>query len=575
MVRGPVAEPAPAPRPPAERDATTRHHGPPRRLAAARTWIARRPWAAVWVAVAALTVLAFQLRWRGLAGPLWIDEGISTGIASHPLTEIPGLLRQDGSPPLYYLLLHVWIQLFGTSEFHLHAMSVGFALLAVPAAAWAVARTFGPLASCLAAALVAVLPYVGLYADEVRMYSLVLLLALLTTGAFLRAYVERDRRWIPGFGVALVLVLYSHNWGLFFAMAVALAFLVLLAVTPDRRRLLLEGAAGFGLTAVLFAPWLPTLAFQSAHTGAPWSHEPSWKSLSRGTTYILGGSLPDAVLLLVVGAGLAQLAVSGTARQRRAAAATLVLAAGTLLIAYAWSRLASPAWAQRYLVVVLAPLIVLIAAGLSRTRGLGVAAVVVCFLFAWQGKPTLGVLGSKSNVRDLATAVGPRLPHGTLVFSPQPEQVPNLVYSFPAGMQWLTPLGTPPDASVMDWRDAMGKLDAARYDTVLRPAVAGLAPGTRLLLVQAMFKHPTAPWTRRIRVIARQWRNALGREPTLQLIRYLRPVGSSTRSKVSGWLYVKRARPLSSSSARRASVTIETVGVVRRTHGHRRGRHRP
>ena len=34
-------------------------------------------------------------------------------------------------------------------------------------------------------------PYVGLYADETRMYSLLLLLALLVCGAFLRAFVLR------------------------------------------------------------------------------------------------------------------------------------------------------------------------------------------------------------------------------------------------------------------------------------------------------------------------------------------------------------------------------------------------
>ena len=41
-----------------------------------------------------------------------MDEAITTGIASHSLSAIPGLLRHDGSPPLYYFLLHFWIQAF-------------------------------------------------------------------------------------------------------------------------------------------------------------------------------------------------------------------------------------------------------------------------------------------------------------------------------------------------------------------------------------------------------------------------------------------------------------------------------
>jgi mannosyltransferase len=46
----------------------------------------------------------------------WIDEAITVGIASHEPGEIPSLLRQDGSPPLYYLLPHAWIAVAGTGE---------------------------------------------------------------------------------------------------------------------------------------------------------------------------------------------------------------------------------------------------------------------------------------------------------------------------------------------------------------------------------------------------------------------------------------------------------------------------
>lgn len=55
-------------------------------------------------AMAGLALLALgslYLRTRALGSSFWIDEGLSVGIASHPLADIPGLLRQDGSPPLY------------------------------------------------------------------------------------------------------------------------------------------------------------------------------------------------------------------------------------------------------------------------------------------------------------------------------------------------------------------------------------------------------------------------------------------------------------------------------------------
>src|SRR5690242_9570581 len=79
-------------------------------------------------AVAALIAVAAVLRLRALSAPYWIDEGISVGISSHPLSAIPGVLRQDGSPPLYYLLLHVWMALFGSAPQATHALSAVLAI---------------------------------------------------------------------------------------------------------------------------------------------------------------------------------------------------------------------------------------------------------------------------------------------------------------------------------------------------------------------------------------------------------------------------------------------------------------
>ncbi len=64
----------------------------------------------------ALVALSLYLRTRDLDAGFWIDEGLSVGIADRPLADIPGVLRLDGSPPLYYSLLHVWMALAGRSE---------------------------------------------------------------------------------------------------------------------------------------------------------------------------------------------------------------------------------------------------------------------------------------------------------------------------------------------------------------------------------------------------------------------------------------------------------------------------
>ncbi len=102
-----------------------------------------------------LTLASLALRVGQLRFHYWIDEAISVGIASHPLSALHDLLRQDGSPPLYYLLLHGWMALWGRGEVATHALSLGFALLTVPVAYWGGAGLFGRRAGIYAAMLAA------------------------------------------------------------------------------------------------------------------------------------------------------------------------------------------------------------------------------------------------------------------------------------------------------------------------------------------------------------------------------------------------------------------------------------
>ena len=57
-----------------------------------------------------------------------MDEAITVGISSHHLSAIPGIMRQDGSPPLFYLLLHFWMAMVGNGEAATHWLSEIFAV---------------------------------------------------------------------------------------------------------------------------------------------------------------------------------------------------------------------------------------------------------------------------------------------------------------------------------------------------------------------------------------------------------------------------------------------------------------
>src|SRR4051794_19314985 len=162
--------------------------------------------------LAVLVAASALLRTGSIAGPFWIDEGISVGIASHALTDIPGVLRQDGSPPLYYMLLHEWMRAFGDGEAATHSLSLLFAIATVPAALWAGWSLFGRRAGLICGVLAAVNPLLSAYAEETRMYSLMALLGLLAAAALVHVFVFRRRAYLALLIPMLAALLYTHNW---------------------------------------------------------------------------------------------------------------------------------------------------------------------------------------------------------------------------------------------------------------------------------------------------------------------------------------------------------------------------
>src|SRR3954454_22344531 len=270
--------------------------------------------AAAIAAFGGLLAISLAYKARGLGSAYWIDEGLSVGIGSHPFFDISRLLIKDGSPPLYYMLLHVWMGWFGTSEFATQSLSAIFGLLCVPAAFWAGNVMMGRRVAWPAAAIAAVNPFLTLRSYEARMYAPMILIGIVTSTAFVLAYLHRRAVWRPVFGLLLALILYTHNWGLFFGAACVVAFAWLWRSAPaaERRPLLRDAAIGFGVTALLYAPWLPTLASQARHTGAPWSTRPMFDELIFGTGTTIGGRGPSVALALAAG-----LAISAMAAHRR------------------------------------------------------------------------------------------------------------------------------------------------------------------------------------------------------------------------------------------------------------------
>jgi hypothetical protein len=458
------------------------------------------------LALALLMAASLLLRTGALSTGYWIDEGIAVGIASHPLSDIPRILGQDGNPPLYYLLLHVWMLASGDGEAATRALSLLFALLAIPASFWAGSRIFDRRAGFVAAAGAAGAPFLTYYAQETRMYSLVVLLSILASASFALAFVRGERRHVVWLGVWLALLLYTHTWGLFLSAAMGVAWVVMW------RRGWVEGGDGARLAVVLaalYAPWLPSVLSQAAHTAAPWAERPS-PLLLLGVPGGLFGYL--SLPLLIVAVFFALRRRPPVDRAVRVLAGVAVI---TVSLAWVCSQI-QPAWATRYLAVVLGPVLLALASVVSRgARWTGLALIGVAAVWLMSGPPP-----NKSNVRTVSTSVAPQVRAGDLVVATQPEQVPSLYRYLPEGLVYRTPIGLVLDPRQTDWRNGLERMRAGKAERELLPAVARLDRGRRVLIItpEPGARVSQSKWARAVRVRTREWSAALASSPRLRKV---------------------------------------------------------
>ncbi len=141
---------------------------------------------------------------------LWLDEGISLLIARWDLAS---LLRGDWDwqLPLYPVILHYWMAIFGHGEVSGRMVSALCGALSVLLAYRVGASLFGRPAGLLAALFLALSPLHVLYSQEARRYSLHILLSLASMSCFLKV-IRTGRAAIAAAYLATSLgLLYSQN----------------------------------------------------------------------------------------------------------------------------------------------------------------------------------------------------------------------------------------------------------------------------------------------------------------------------------------------------------------------------
>jgi uncharacterized membrane protein len=492
---------------------------PPRRYASflevpaivdvhAPRWFNRLPlWLSTGGVLVLLMAISAFIRTRTLSGELWFNEAGAVGLASQPLGSLLGAVHRAGAAPLYYLVLHVWIDLFGTGETATHAMSLLLGVLSVPVAMWVGWSIAGRRAGIFAAVLFAFSSFLTRYAQETQPYELMVVLALLATAGLVHGFVYRRRAYLWLFGACLAVMLCTQGSALLYWIGAACALVfVWRSLDADRREGFARDAAlCFGVAALLFVPWLPTAIDQIAHATNPWHYTPLMGFTV--PSQLLGSERVDVTLLICVVIAVAPLFTR--ARRRTPDAAVFWALIAIPAVAILVGRIVGffvPIWAWRYFAPIVAPLLLLGGLSAARARVVGVIAIIFCVAF-------LANAGSfapafKSDMKDVTAEMYPYLHTGDLVVLGQPEQAPLAWYYLPAGLQYASTMGRAGDPAVMNWMGAQARLQAANPRATLEPLIASLKPGQQLLYVRPLTegaKNWNATWAQLVRRRSAQW----------------------------------------------------------------------
>src|SRR3954453_16948206 len=145
------------------------------------------------------------------------DEAVTVGRVLHASfgATMHVVANGERSPPLYYSLAWLWSKIFGTGEVGLRALSAVIGTLLIPVAYFAARRFASSRAGLLAAALVALNPYLLWYSQEARSYGLFVLFSALGL-LFFADSLERSRsRDLALWAAASALAVWSQSVGPF------------------------------------------------------------------------------------------------------------------------------------------------------------------------------------------------------------------------------------------------------------------------------------------------------------------------------------------------------------------------
>lgn len=216
---------------------------------------------------------------------LYMDEAYSVYYSQQSVTELFYTISIDQNPPLYYLLLHYWMEIFGNSEFAFKSLSVLVSTAAV-VVLFLFSNRFLNTTTAIFSTLLYSFSFEYMYfSHEARCYSLILLLTI-SSAYFYFSLIQRPNGITMLFlALANTLLLYTHYLTLFVPLIELSCCFFYLKNKAFIKFFFLSGI----LSLVLFLPYFKYGIENIPKAGTSWLQHPSFENLKNVFIRLAGG----------------------------------------------------------------------------------------------------------------------------------------------------------------------------------------------------------------------------------------------------------------------------------------------
>ncbi len=312
--------------------------------------------------IGALVVLAVVVRMYRISDEsIWFDESVAVRNLGDDQSVREFLaaasVADPAQDPLYFALLHGWTRLAGRGDLACRVLSIAFGVATVVFVYLAGRVYFEKRREALTAALIACMSLSHIYySQEVRMYSLYLLLSALSIYGLIHCFRNNDRRSFVLTIAANVLLVWTH---LCAPLLLIVEGIAMVAHCRKRWRMLFAWLAPQAANAIVWwGIWGRHMRFDKVAAATDWIHGLDWgfaalcraamDTISFSSVYPLA-HLVAIVVMTCAAAGVAWLIGNWRATRRIPPQDVLiVLIALTPIIMFGISKWYRPVWVNRY-----------------------------------------------------------------------------------------------------------------------------------------------------------------------------------------------------------------------------------